>query len=55
VLLERNQFHLAGQLSGDIGLRGWLRSHADLVEAVPVGAHPLDVDTLDDLAALERP
>lgn len=55
VLLERSQFDLVAQLGGDIGLRWWLRSHADLVEAVPVGNHPPDVDTPEDLSRLAGP
>jgi molybdenum cofactor cytidylyltransferase len=55
VLLERSQFDSVEQLRGDIGLRGWLRSHADLVEAVPVGNHSPDVDTPEDLSRLGGP
>ncbi len=55
VLLERSQFHLVEQLSGDVGLRDWLRSHADLVEAVPVGNHSPDIDTPEDLSRLVGP
>ena len=54
-LLERSQFQLVAELTGDIGLRGWLRSHADLVEAVPVGTHAPDVDTPEDLSRLVGP
>ncbi len=55
VLLERSQFQLVAELTGDIGLRRWLRSHADLVEAVPVGTLAPDVDTPEDLSRLAGP
>lgn len=55
VLVERGQFHQVEGLSGDIGLRIWLASSPDLVQAVPVSDHPLDIDTPDDLGRLRAP
>jgi len=55
LLLERSAFALAEAASGDIGLRQILRDNPELVRAVPIDRHPPDVDTPDDLAALERP
>lgn len=54
VLLARSHFFLAGHVRGDAGLRGVLASQPDLVEAVPVAAHPPDIDTPADLEALAR-
>jgi molybdenum cofactor cytidylyltransferase len=55
VLLERSHFPLVEQLAGDTGLRGVLREQAELVRAVPVHAHPTDIDTPDDLARIVQP
>ncbi len=55
LLLERSAFGLAEAAIGDIGLRQILRDHPELVRGVPIDRHPPDVDTPDDLAALERP
>jgi molybdenum cofactor cytidylyltransferase len=55
VLVERSHFNLVESLSGDIGLRGWLSANADLVQAVPVVAHPPDIDTPEDLARVVDP
>lgn len=55
ILLEREAFGLAKAAAGDIGLRQILREHPDLVRGVPIERHPPDVDTPDDLAALDRP
>jgi CTP:molybdopterin cytidylyltransferase MocA len=51
VLLERRRFDLVETLSGDIGLREVIRADAD-VRLIEVDAHPADVDTPEDLAAL---
>jgi CTP:molybdopterin cytidylyltransferase MocA len=55
VLVERMQFHLVERLGGDIGLRDWLASNPDLVEAVPVSNHAPDIDTPADLGRLRDP
>ncbi|MGZ8562439.1 MAG: nucleotidyltransferase family protein [Candidatus Limnocylindria bacterium] len=55
VLVERSHFHLVEQLSGDIGLRGWLASNPHVLQAVPVGNHAPDIDTPDDLGRLRDP
>jgi CTP:molybdopterin cytidylyltransferase MocA len=40
---------------GDVGARGWLRSHPEQVVAVPCdgSGDPIDIDTPNDLIALE--
>lgn len=53
VLIEPELFPAVMALSGDIGLRDVLTARPDLVAAVPVGAHPPDVDTEADLEELE--
>lgn len=53
VLLEREAFRLADEVSGDRGLRDLLRDHPDLVNAVDVGEHAPDVDTPADLTRLQ--
>ena len=55
ILIERRAFGLAEAAVGDIGLRQILRDHSELVHSIPIDRHPPDVDTPDDLAALERP
>lgn len=55
ILLERDAFDLAETAVGDIGLRQILRDHPELVRSVAIPRHAADVDTPDDLAALERP
>jgi molybdenum cofactor cytidylyltransferase len=52
VLVERSHFSVVRDLSGDIGLREVLAEHPDLVRAVEVGEHAIDVDTPDDLARI---
>ena len=52
LLIERRQFGVVQELSGDIGLREVLTVHPEWVTAVDVGAHAPDVDTPDDLARL---
>ena len=49
VLIEASQFHLADEISGDIGLRQMLTDHPELVRGVEVDGHPPDIDTPDDL------
>jgi len=55
ILIERSAFELAEAAVGDIGLRQIIREHPNLVRAVRIDRHAPDVDTPDDLAALERP
>ncbi len=55
VLVERSRFALIEHLSGDIGLRAWLAANPELVQAVPVGNHPPDIDTPADLARMATP
>ena len=52
ILLLREAFRLTHQASGDEGLRSILTDYAQLVTPVDVAAHPPDVDTPADLAAL---
>jgi CTP:molybdopterin cytidylyltransferase MocA len=52
VLLESGAFEIVAGLTGDIGLRDWLRSNAEHVTPVEVEAHPPDVDTPGDLERL---
>jgi molybdenum cofactor cytidylyltransferase len=54
VLIERSHFGLAGQLTGDRGLRDVLRGSPQLVQAVPVPEHAIDVDAQGDLDRLVR-
>ncbi len=54
VLVARSHFALAETVSGDRGLRDILSAHPDLVDRVPVAAHPPDIDTTADLEALLR-
>jgi molybdenum cofactor cytidylyltransferase len=53
VLIEAEAFPLVMELTGDIGLREILGERPDLVEAVLVGSHAPDVDTMADLERLE--
>ncbi|MDP9250381.1 MAG: nucleotidyltransferase family protein [Chloroflexota bacterium] len=55
LLVERSHFKIVDEARGDIGLREVLGLHPEWVSAVEVEAHTPDVDTPDDLAALERP
>jgi len=55
VLLLREAFGLATEVSGDEGLRVILAQHPELVTEVDVKEHALDVDTPEDLAALIEP
>jgi molybdenum cofactor cytidylyltransferase len=54
VLIERSHFGLARDLGGDQGLRELLRGSPQLVEAVAVPEHAIDVDTPRDLDRLVR-
>ena len=58
VLLARSTWEGVAELAvGDTGARPWLRAHPELVTEVPCDdvASPFDIDTPDDLAALEAP
>lgn len=58
VLLARGTWlQVAALAVGDTGARPWLRAHPDLVMEVPCDGtgSPFDIDTPDDLAALEAP
>jgi molybdenum cofactor cytidylyltransferase len=55
VLIERTHFHLADELTGDVGLRDLLRENPDLVTSMPVTAHPVDLDTPADLGRISGP
>lgn len=52
VLVERSHFAIVDDVGGDEGLRAVLAAHPEWVTAVRVDAHPADVDTPGDLAAL---
>jgi CTP:molybdopterin cytidylyltransferase MocA len=52
VLLRREAFALAHEAAGDEGLRSILARHPELVTAVEVEEHALDIDTREDLASL---
>lgn len=54
VLIERSHFAVVEQPSGDIGLREVLNDHPEWVAAVELADAIADVDTADDLRALER-
>ena len=52
VLLAREAFGLAAEVTGDAGLRAFLAARPDLVTTVNVAAHAPDIDTLADLDAI---
>jgi CTP:molybdopterin cytidylyltransferase MocA len=52
VMLMRSAFDLVDEAAGDAGLRAVLDRRRDEVAAVPVDAHPPDVDTPADLERL---
>src|SRR3990170_8270871 len=52
VLLRRDAFALAGDASGDEGLRSVLEAHPELGVPVAVETHPPDVDTPADLSRI---
>ena len=54
VLIERSHFDVVRQPSGDIGLRQVLNDHPEWVAAIELAEPIADVDTTDDLTALER-
>jgi CTP:molybdopterin cytidylyltransferase MocA len=54
VYIARSHFAVAETVSGDRGLRRILAAQPDLVDRVPVGAHPPDIDTAADLEDVLR-
>jgi CTP:molybdopterin cytidylyltransferase MocA len=54
VYITRSHFAVAETVSGDRGLRRILASQPDLVDRVPVRAHPPDIDTAADLEDVLR-
>ncbi len=54
VLLEREAFPLAANLTGDRGMSQLFASHPDLVRYVDVPGTNPDIDTPDDLARISR-
>jgi len=55
VLIERSHFHLADELTGDVGLRDLLRGNPELVTSVPLRTHAPDLDTPEDLGRFSGP
>jgi molybdenum cofactor cytidylyltransferase len=53
VLIERSHFDVVRQPSGDIGLRDVLNDHPEWVAAVAMTEPVADVDTVEDLRALQ--
>jgi molybdenum cofactor cytidylyltransferase len=53
IVIERSHFDVVRQPSGDIGLRDVLNAHPEWVAAVEVPEPVADVDTPDDLRALQ--
>jgi molybdenum cofactor cytidylyltransferase len=54
-IFPRSSFQELAQLRGDVGARAVLRRNADRVTRVPMPSAALDVDTPEDLLALETP
>ena len=54
-IFPRTQFRALAQLRGDAGARGLLRRNPDRVVRVPMPSAAIDVDTPEDLLALEAP
>lgn len=54
VLLERRAFGLADEMSGDVGLRDWLRAHPDEVTAVEASEPIPDVDEPADMERITQ-
>ncbi|MGI8872529.1 MAG: nucleotidyltransferase family protein [Candidatus Limnocylindria bacterium] len=53
VLIERSHWWLVDEISGDGGLRTLLQARPELVTPVSVAMHAADVDTPEDLRAME--
>ena len=54
-IFPRSLFRELAQLRGDAGARGLLRRNADRIVRVPMPSAALDVDTPEDLLAIETP
>ena len=54
-VFPRNLFRELAELRGDVGARGLLRRSVDRVVRVPMPSAALDIDTPEDLLALEAP
>jgi molybdenum cofactor cytidylyltransferase len=54
VLIERSHFAVVGDAAGDEGLRELLLNHPEWVAAVELPEATADIDTQDDLRALEE-
>jgi molybdenum cofactor cytidylyltransferase len=54
-IFPRSAFRELGELRGDAGARMLLRRNADRIVRVPMPSAALDVDTPEDLLALEAP
>jgi molybdenum cofactor cytidylyltransferase len=54
-IFPRSTFRELAQLRGDTGARALLRSHSDRIVRVPMPGAALDVDTPEDLLAVEAP
>ena len=54
-IFPRSTFRELGELRGDCGARALLRRNADRVVRVPMPSAAIDVDTPEDLLALEAP
>jgi CTP:molybdopterin cytidylyltransferase MocA len=55
MVIDRSLWRLSHELRGDYGFAPVLASHGIQVRAISVGGRNPDVDTPDDLAALEEP
>ena len=54
-IFPRSLFRELGQLRGDAGAQALLRRNADRIIRVPMPSAALDVDTPEDLLAIEQP
>ena len=54
-IFPRSTFRELAQLRGDTGARALLRSQSDRIVRVPMPGAALDVDTPEDLLAVEAP
>jgi len=55
VIFPRNMFRELAELRGDVGARALLRRNANRLVRVPMPSAGIDVDTPEDLLALETP